>query len=101
KTEPKTFFANERTFISWLQFCALLLTVALNLLNTGDHISRVIGAVFIIIASLLSLYALARFQIRSWQLRTNKQIVRYDDVWGPTVLCILIVTALIVNFYLR
>ncbi|CEP19408.1 hypothetical protein [Parasitella parasitica] len=101
KTEPKTFFANERTFISWLQFCALLLTVALNLLNNGDHISRVIGAVFIIIASLLSLYALARFQIRSWQLRTNKQIVRYDDVWGPTVLCILIVTALVVNFYLR
>ncbi|KAI8641649.1 VTC domain-containing protein [Parasitella parasitica] len=101
KTEPKTFFANERTFISWLQFCALLLTVALNLLNNGDHISRIIGAVFIIIASLLSLYALARFQIRSWQLRTNKQIVRYDDVWGPTVLCILIVTALIINFYLR
>lgn len=55
KTEPKTFFANERTFISWLQFCALLLTVALNLLNNGDHISRIIGAVFIIIASLLSL----------------------------------------------
>lgn len=55
KTEPKTFFANERTFISWLQFCALLLTVALNLLNNGDYISRVIGAVFIIIASLLSL----------------------------------------------
>lgn len=27
--------------------------------------------------------------------------MRYDDVWGPTVLCILIVTALIVNFYLR
>lgn len=55
KIEPKTFFANERTFISWLQFCALLLTVALNLLNNGDYISRVIGAVFIIIASLLSM----------------------------------------------
>jgi SPX domain protein involved in polyphosphate accumulation len=53
KIEPKTFFANERTFISWLQFCALLLTVALNLLNTGDHISRVIGAIFIVFASLL------------------------------------------------
>lgn len=55
KTEPKTFFANERTFISWLQFCALLLTVALNLLNTGDHISRIIGAVFIIMSSVLCL----------------------------------------------
>ncbi|KAG2235484.1 VTC domain-containing protein [Thamnidium elegans] len=101
KIEPKTFFANERTFISWLQFCALLLTVALNLLNNGDFISRIIGAVFIIIASLLSIYALARYQIRSWQLRTNKMVVRYDDVWGPSVLCILLVTALCVNFYLR
>lgn len=55
KIEPKTFFANERTFISWLQFCALLLTVALNLLNNGDYISRIIGAVFIIISSLLAM----------------------------------------------
>jgi hypothetical protein len=58
---------------------------------------------FILITNFLfhNSYALARFQIRSWQLRTNKQIVRYDDVWGPTVLCILLVTALVVNFYLR
>lgn len=55
RAEPKTYFANERTFISWLQFCALLLTVALNLLNNGDHISRIIGAVFIIMASILCL----------------------------------------------
>ncbi|KAI8985358.1 VTC domain-containing protein [Pilobolus umbonatus] len=101
KVEPKTFFANERTFISWLQFCALLLTVALNLLNNGDRISRIIGAIFIILASLLSFYALGRFQLRSWQLRTNKHIIRYDDVYGPTALCILLVSALLINFYLR
>ncbi|KAG0174288.1 vacuolar transporter chaperone [Apophysomyces sp. BC1034] len=101
RTEPKTYFANERTFISWLQFCALLLTVALNLLNMGDYISRIIGAVFIIISSLLSFYALGRFQIRAWQLRTGRNIIRYDDVYGPTVLCVLMVTALLVNFYLR
>ncbi|KAI9245168.1 VTC domain-containing protein [Sporodiniella umbellata] len=101
KTEPKTFFANERTFISWLQFCALLLTVALNLLNNGDTISRGIGATFIIIGAVLCLYALFRYQIRSYQLRTHRNLVRYDDIWGPTILCILLVTALIVNFYLR
>lgn len=55
KIEPKTFFANERTFISWLQFCALLLTVALNLINNGDHISRVIGAIFIVMSSVMCL----------------------------------------------
>ncbi|KAI8987820.1 VTC domain-containing protein [Mycotypha africana] len=102
KIEPKTHFANERTFISWLQFCALLLTVALNLLNNGDRISRIIGAVFIILSSLLSIYALVRFQMRSYYLRVNRGgNVRYDDIWGPTVLCISIVTALCVNFYLR
>ncbi|KAI8377892.1 VTC domain-containing protein [Radiomyces spectabilis] len=101
RTEPKTFFANERTFISWLQFCALLLTVALNLLNNGDRISRIIGAIFIIISSLLSFYALGRFQFRAWQLRTGRNIIRYDDIYGPTILCVMLVTALILNFYLR
>ncbi|KAI9313257.1 VTC domain-containing protein [Dichotomocladium elegans] len=101
KIEPKTFFANERTFISWLQFCALLLTVALNLLNNGDHISRVIGGVFIVMSSMLCFYALARYQFRAWQLRTGRYVIRYDDLYGPTVLCICLVTALCVNFYLR
>lgn len=44
RVEPKTFFANERTFISWLQFCALLLTVALNLMNFAtDDSTRIVG----------------------------------------------------------
>jgi SPX domain protein involved in polyphosphate accumulation len=51
KLDPKAFFANERTFISWLQFCALLLTVSLNLLNYGDRISRIVGACFIVFSS--------------------------------------------------
>ncbi|OAD06778.1 hypothetical protein MUCCIDRAFT_152122 [Mucor lusitanicus CBS 277.49] len=101
KLEPKVFFANERTFISWLQFCALLLTVALNLLNFGDKISRICGGVFLFISMLLALYALARFQYRAWQLRRPHQTGRFDDLYGPAVLCILIVAALVINFWLR
>jgi SPX domain protein involved in polyphosphate accumulation len=55
KLDPKAFFANERTFISWLQFCALLLTVSLNLLNNGDRISRMVGACFIVFSSSISM----------------------------------------------
>lgn len=55
KLDPKAFFANERTFIAWLQFCALLLTVSLNLLNNGDRISRVVGACFIVFSSTISM----------------------------------------------
>ncbi|KAG2202054.1 hypothetical protein INT47_006246 [Mucor saturninus] len=100
RVEPKTFFANERTFIAWLQFCALLLTVALNLLNFGDSISRIIGGVFIGLAAGIAIYALYRFEKRAWMINRQDQ-GRYDDIWGPAVLCVLLVAALIVNFYLR
>ncbi|KAI8389394.1 VTC domain-containing protein [Blakeslea trispora] len=98
--DPKTFFANERTFLSWLQFCALLLTVALNLLNFGDSVSRIVGGVFIGLAGGVAMYALYRFEKRSWMINRRSN-GRYDDVWGPAVLCALLVGAIIVNFYLR
>lgn len=66
KIEPKVFFANERTFISWLQFCALLLTVALSLLNFGDNVSRIAGGIFIGISAVVAVYALYRFEKRAW-----------------------------------
>jgi SPX domain protein involved in polyphosphate accumulation len=66
KVEPKVFFSNERTFISWLQFCALLLSVALNLLNFGDQVSRIAGALFICISAGIAIYALFQFERRAW-----------------------------------
>lgn len=66
RVEPKVFFANERTFIAWLQFCALLLTVALNLLNFGDTISRAVGGIFIGLSAGIAIYALYRFEKRAW-----------------------------------
>ena len=100
RVEPKTFFANERTFISWLQFCALILTISLSLINFGDHVSQLCGGFFLIIAALLSIYALWRYQYRAFQIRTRSN-TRYDDLYGPVILCLLLVVAIIVNFSLR
>ncbi|KAI7860286.1 VTC domain-containing protein [Circinella umbellata] len=100
RVEPKTFFANERTFISWLQFCALILTISLSLINFGDHVSQLCGGIFLIIAALLSVYALWRYQYRAFQIRTRSN-TRYDDLYGPAILCLLLVIAIIVNFSLR
>ncbi|CAO3591907.1 unnamed protein product [Absidia cylindrospora] len=101
RVEPKVFFANERTFISWLQFCALLLTVALNLMNFAtDNDTRIVGGIFMGLSAVIAIYALYRFEKRAWMI--NRQIDgRYDDLYGPAVLCVLLVGALIVNFYLR
>ncbi|ORE06157.1 hypothetical protein BCV72DRAFT_207893, partial [Rhizopus microsporus var. microsporus] len=92
KVDPKTFFANERTFIAWLQFCALLLTVALNLLNFGDSVSRIVGGVFIGVSGSVAIYALYRFEKRAWMI-SRKDPGRYDDLWGPAVLCVVLVIA--------
>ncbi|KAF7727937.1 vacuolar transporter chaperone [Apophysomyces ossiformis] len=100
KVDPKTFFANERTFISWLQFCALLLTVALTLLNFGDQTAHIVGGIFIGLGAVVAIYALYRFEKRAWMI--NRRIDgRYDDLWGPAILCVLLVGALVVNFYMR
>ncbi|KAG2220219.1 hypothetical protein INT45_002811 [Circinella minor] len=98
--EPKVFFANERTFIHWLQFSALILVSALTLLNFGDRVSTIAGGVFFGISLVIALYAYGRFRYRTHQIRTRPHI-RYDDIYGPIGLCILLVGALVLNFILR
>ena len=46
-------------------------------------------------------YALARFQLRSYYMRTGRSASNMEDIYGPVLLCILLVGALCVNFYLR
>ncbi|KAI9299842.1 hypothetical protein BJ944DRAFT_253553 [Cunninghamella echinulata] len=100
-TEPKTHFANERTFITWLQLCATFLVIALSLINHGDWTSRTMGSILIFICCILAMYALGRFQYRTWQLRTRKYVLRYDDVFGPTCLCLTLIFAMSMNLYFR
>lgn len=62
-------------------------------------LSDIVCTVFMVYHPLYR-YAQIRFQYRAWQLR-NHNNARYDDIWGPAALCILLVAALAINFYLR
>lgn len=46
RVEPKVFFANERTFLSWLSFTVTLSALAAGLLNFGDNVGRISAAMF-------------------------------------------------------
>lgn len=94
--EPKVFFANERTFINWLQFAALIMTAALTLLNFGDRISTISGGTFFGISIVLALYAFFRYRFRAHQINTRPDI-RYDDMYGPVGLTCLLVGAMAVS----
>ncbi|KAG1086006.1 hypothetical protein G6F42_021164 [Rhizopus arrhizus] len=98
--EPKVFFASERTFIHWLHFSAIILTAALTLLNFGDGVNRIVGGVFFGISLIFALYAFGFYRWRAYRI-TNMPHLRFDDIYGPVFLCILLIGALVLNFALR
>ncbi|WFD26243.1 GTPase regulator Nrf1 [Malassezia nana] len=100
RVEPKVFFANERTFLSWLSFTVTLSALAAGLLNFGDRVGRVSAALFSLVAIAIMIYALVTYHWRAQAIR-NRGSGPYDDRLGPTILSVLLLTAIIVNFVLR
>ncbi|KZP24691.1 vacuolar transporter chaperone 1 [Athelia psychrophila] len=116
KVEPKVSFANERTFLSWLHFTVVLGGLAVGLLNFGDKVGKISAAMFSVVAMGVMLYALYTYHWRAASIRRGGR-GPYDDRFGPTVLCIALLSklpchtlsaiidrlevAIIVNFVLR
>ncbi|KAI9204619.1 VTC domain-containing protein [Polychytrium aggregatum] len=100
RVEPKVFFANERTFLSWLNFTMVLGGMALSLLNFGDRIGQLTGLIFTVIAMLFMGYSLYLYQWRVHRIR-ERDPRPFDDRWGPTVLVLVLFSAVVVNFWMK
>jgi uncharacterized membrane protein YidH (DUF202 family) len=100
RVEPKVFFANERTFLSWLNFTVILGGLAVGLLNFSDSVGRISAALFTFVAMAAMIYALATFHWRAKSIRVRGQ-GGFDDRYGPSVLAVALLGAVIVNFVLR
>jgi len=100
RVEPKVFFANERTFLSWLNFTVVLGALAVGMLNFGDRPAFISAIVFTAIAVAGMLYALYTYHWRARSIRQRGQ-AGFDDKIGPTVLAISLIVAVGVNFVLR
>ncbi|KAK3808703.1 MAG: VTC domain-containing protein [Benniella sp.] len=100
RVEPKVYFANERTFLSWLQFTVILGGLALGLLNFGDKVSRVSSGLFTFVALSFMVYALVTYHWRAFKIR-NKELGPFDDRIGPTLLCFILLVAMVTNFFLQ
>lgn len=85
RVEPKVFFANERTFLSWLNFTVILGGLAVGLLNFGDKVGQISAGLFTFVAMGTMLYALITFHWRAAAIRKRGQ-GSFDDRFGPTVL---------------
>ncbi|EOR00985.1 hypothetical protein E3P92_00414 [Wallemia ichthyophaga] len=100
RVEPKVFFANERTFLSWLHFAVILGGLAIGLLNFGDQVGKISAGMFSFVAMLIMVYALVTYHWRASAIR-KRGTGPYDDRLGPTILCFCLLSAVMVNFYLR
>lgn len=100
RVEPKVFFANERTFLSWLNFTVILGSLAIGLLNFGDKVGRISASLFTLLAMGTMIYALITYHWRANAIR-RRGSGPYDDRFGPTMLCFFLLIAVIVNFILR
>jgi uncharacterized membrane protein YidH (DUF202 family) len=100
RIEPKVFFANERTFLSWLNFSIILGALAIGMLNFGDRPAFISAFLFTAVAMATMIYALVTYHWRARSIRLRGQ-AGFDDRFGPTVLAVILGVAVIVNFVLR
>ena len=110
KIEPKTFFANERTFLAWLHMAVTLGSISAALLGFASDPAAGSGSLATNMVSLISLillpvaifmvgYALYVFTWRADNI-AKKKAVNVDDRNGPLLLCGLVVAALSAIFLL-
>ncbi|KAK0733290.1 hypothetical protein B0T26DRAFT_745350 [Lasiosphaeria miniovina] len=100
RVEPKVFFANERTFLSWLNFTVILGALAIGMLNFGDRPAFISAFLFTGVAMAAMVYALITYHWRAKSIRMRGQ-AGFDDRFGPTFLAIILLLAVVVNFVLR
>ncbi|PVU94114.1 hypothetical protein BB561_002798 [Smittium simulii] len=100
RVEPKVFFANERTFLSWLNFSIILGTISLGLVNFGDQKIKYAGIGFTVFSILVMIYSLYLYQTRATMI-LNREPGPYDSRNGPTVLVISLISLFVLNFYVK
>ncbi|KAJ1917381.1 GTPase regulator Nrf1 [Mycoemilia scoparia] len=97
---PKNFFANERTFLSWLQLAVVMGGLGLALLNFGpsNHFKVLVSAfVFETGALALIAYAYIEFMSRTSRLR-SREAGTYDNLTLPVLIVLFFVFATAINF---
>lgn len=84
----------------WLNFTVILGGLAVGLLNFGDKIGRISAGLFTVVAMMTMVYALVTYHWRANAIR-KRGSGPYDDRFGPTMLCIFLLAAVVTNFALR
>jgi len=92
--EPRTYLANERTFLKWLRVSIVLSLIGVAILQTLQGTAALAGASFVIGGLLIGIRALYLYYFRSYQIRTLGDGSFYDAK-TPLIVIILFVCGVI------
>ncbi len=99
RTEPRTWLANERTFISWMHAATMLAIISTGL----DHVvetpaMRMTGTLLALPAIAISIRALVLYYWRQHQL-DNRSVGSYEDRIGPLLFVGLLTAMILANLF--
>ncbi|ABN66429.2 polyphosphate synthetase Protein [Scheffersomyces stipitis CBS 6054] len=100
RIEPKVYFANERTFLSWLSIGMLLGGTAMYLLNYGSNSSLTASISFFITSLFTIFYAIYKYIWRVIMIR-EKRAAQYGDKFGPNMICAFIFLSTFTTFLFK
>lgn len=102
KVEPKVYFANERTFLAWLHTSVILAAASVSIVAFADQnpYSQMYGIMLLPVSIAFIIYALRQYTHRAKMIR-RLEPGPYEDLWGPTVLSLMLMMAILANFLLK
>ena len=103
RIEPKTNFANERTFLRWIHMSIVLGGVSSAMLggaSPDDQDAHVIGLLAIPLAISITMYGIWIYYWRALQIRKKeaRYSVRFDDRIGPICLAVILICLYVTVF---
>lgn len=100
RVEPKTYFSNERSLFQWLNITVILAAMAMAIVGFGNDAAKIAGQILVFIAVLFSVYALILFYYRLRAMKYHKGAEAFEDNWGPAILMVIVVLAMLGCFFL-
>jgi uncharacterized membrane protein YidH (DUF202 family) len=97
KVEPKVFFANERTFLSW--FNSALFTGSVGIALTQTPGGRLPGGLLLLSGLIIIGYSILTYLQRTFSLVERKP-TGYHDLYGPIILSVVIITVFVLSYFL-
>ncbi|GHJ85136.1 hypothetical protein NliqN6_1538 [Naganishia liquefaciens] len=101
KVEAKVWFANERTWISYLSTSVVMSSLSLALYNASkDKVTTYFAYIYALISIAILIYGYAIFQKRLTMI-SARDAAQFDQLWGPLLICAAMFIAILANFIIR